>query len=131
LADGTYDIQTFKISDVIAQHLEPESEVLTSLFQLIVAGHNFRALFNGSMLETCHIFVEIVDRSEFHSAASLNKAAAPNSRPFFDQRPFVHQRELPKSPRAVIPECHANGGEQARRYWHATAPQSYRVILET
>jgi hypothetical protein len=31
------------------------------------------------MLETSDIFVEIVDRSEFHSAASLNKAAAPNS----------------------------------------------------
>jgi hypothetical protein len=38
--------------------------------------------------------VEIVNRSEFHSAASLNKAAAPNSCHFFDQRPSCADAKL-------------------------------------
>jgi hypothetical protein len=94
-----------KIDNIIAEHLEPESEVLTGLFQLIVAGRDFPDIVNGSTLEIPDIFVEIVNRSEFHSAASLNKAAAPNSS-IFDQRPSVHRRELPNPPRVVIHERH-------------------------
>lgn len=88
MADRTYDIQIFKIYDVIAQHLEPESEVLTGLFELSVAGRDFCAVFDGSVLKTSDIFVEIVDCSEFHSAASLNKAAAPNSCHFSTNAPL-------------------------------------------
>jgi hypothetical protein len=116
LADTAYDIQIFQIWDVIAQHLEPESEVLAGLFQLIVAGHDFAAVFNGSMLETSDIVVEIVDRSEVHSAASLNKAAAPNSRQFFfDQRPCVNRREPPKPLRVARHECRENRRPAALR----------------
>jgi hypothetical protein len=97
-----YDIQIFKIYNMIAQYLQPESEVLTGFFQLIVAGHHFADIVNGSTLQTRDIFVEIVNRSEFHSAASVR----PEQLPFFDQHPSVNRREPPNPLRVVTRECH-------------------------
>jgi hypothetical protein len=86
-ANRTYDVQVFEIHDVITQHIEPKTEILAGFFQFIVAGHDFSAIFSGSMLKTPDIFVEIVGRSEFHSAASLNNDAAPNNCHFSTNAP--------------------------------------------